>query len=437
MIETSTAIETTLEAHFEEWIAQRFPERSELKTLKVQAFSHFKALGLPLPKSEAYKYTPITRILEKNFSFNAGEPVSSWTKDECQAHFYAAPEANHLVFVNGYFTETYSTITSPSSELQIRLLNGATLTEHQEIGELLGKTGDSSTDPFAALNLSWFVQGLYIKAEKKSVNAPVFVYHFTDSAKEATLYPRILVVGESQSQVAIYEKTFTRGAGNVLSNSVFEAEVKENAQVSYTKIQHYTPSFYSIEGIYAHQHPSSRFYSNTYSFRTALTRNNMRISIDGDNCEAHMNGLYQLGGKSHVDNYTAVDHRKPNSFSNELYKGILDENARAVFNGKIYVRPDAQKTNAFQANNNILLTDTATINTKPQLEIWADDVKCSHGCTTGQLDKEAIFYLQSRGIEKSKAQAMILNAFANETLQEVGHDTVKQEIEALILNKLG
>ncbi|MEP4136102.1 MAG: SufD family Fe-S cluster assembly protein, partial [Cyclobacteriaceae bacterium] len=159
--------------------------------------------------------------------------------------------------------------------------------------------------------------------------------------------------------------------------------------------------------------------------------------IDGENCEGHMNGLYLISGSTHVDNNTTVDHKQPNSFSNELYKGVIDEKARGVFNGKIYVRPDAQKTNAFQSNNNIIMADTATVNSKPQLEIWADDVKCSHGCTTGQLDEDAIFYLRARGISKTRAKALMLNAFAVETLEEIKQDLVKEEIENIILNKLG
>jgi Fe-S cluster assembly protein SufD len=213
--------------------------------------------------------------------------------------------------------------------------------------------------------------------------------------------------------------------------------VQANAELRYTKIQNYLTGTYAVEGIYATQKKDSRFYTNTFSFKAALIRNNIYINVDAENCEAHMNGLYQLGGKTHVDNNTSVDHLKPNCFSNELYKGILDENSRGVFNGKIYVRPEAQKTNAFQSNNNILLSDTATVNTKPQLEIWADDVKCSHGCTTGQLDEEAIFYLRSRGINKKRAKALMLNAFANETLQEVKNDLVTAEIEDIITNKLG
>ncbi|MEQ8581351.1 MAG: Fe-S cluster assembly protein SufD [Marinoscillum sp.] len=432
------SIEQTISEQFQQWIGQHFADESPLKALKTGALEQFSAMGLPAPKSEAYKYTPISRILGKQFNFAAEMTPANFSKADCQSHFYQAEDANHLVFINGLFTEEYSSIVSPSSDLTIRVLDDQALTEHSDIQRLLGKTSHIESDAFALLNLAYFNQGLYLKASKNKDNKDTFIYHFVDGTADASIvYPRILVSSETGSRLNIFEKTIIRGEQNTLSVSIFEADVQPNAELRYTKIQNFLTSTYAVEGIYATQGKDSRFYTNTFSFKAALIRNNIYINVDAENCEAHMNGLYQLGGKSHVDNNTSVDHLKPNCFSNELYKGILDENSRGVFNGKIYVRPEAQKTNAFQSNNNILLSDTATVNTKPQLEIWADDVKCSHGCTTGQLDEEAIFYLRSRGINKKRAKALMLNAFANETLQEVKNDLVTAEIEDIITNKLG
>ena len=432
------SIEQTISEQFQQWAGQHFADESPLKALKAGALEQFSTLGLPAPKSEAYKYTPISRILGKQFNFAAETTPASFSKADCQSQFYQIADANHLVFVNGLFNEEYSTIVSPSSDLTIRVLDDQALKEHSDIPKLLGKTSHIESDAFALLNLAFFNQGIYLQAAKNKDNKDTFIYHFIDgTAKDAIVYPRILVSSETGSRLNIFEKTFIRGEQNTLSVSIFEADVQANAELRYTKTQNYLTGTYAVEGIYATQKKDSRFYTNTFSFKAALIRNNIYINVDAENCEAHMNGLYQLGGKTHVDNNTSVDHLKPNCFSNELYKGILDENSRGVFNGKIYVRPEAQKTNAFQSNNNILLSDTATVNTKPQLEIWADDVKCSHGCTTGQLDEEAIFYLRSRGINKKRAKALMLNAFANETLQEVKNDLVTAEIEDIITNKLG
>lgn len=438
MSEDISTIEEQITSQVNQWIESCFSDKSGLKKRKLEALAKFSELGFPHRKSEAYKYTQISRILQKSFEFSdvAAGPTS-WTKSECQAKFYKIEKANHLVFLNGMFNEEYSQINSSSKDLEVRPLDSQTYDEYSAVKEYLGNIGDSSQDAFEALNLSYFNQGLYLQANKNSNNLPTFFYYFIDSENEQSIfYPRILTVAEQGATLDVYEKTFQKGSMNSLSVNIFEAEIKTNGNVNYTKIQNNSSGYYSVEGIYAHQHRDSRFYTNTYSFKGAVIRNNVYISVDDENCEAHMNGLYILSGKTHVDNNTSVDHRKPNSFSNELYKGILGENSRAVFNGKIYVRPDAQKTNAFQANNNILLSETATINTKPQLEIWADDVKCSHGCTTGQLDEEAIFYLRSRGIEKSKAQSLMLNAFAADTLQEVKQELVKKEIEDTILGKL-
>lgn len=419
-------------------INEQYTTESALKQLKLDALAKFQQLGFPDRKSEAYKYTQITKVLEKNFEFTGVPVTSSWSKAECQEKFYSVDTANHLVFIDGQFSEAYSLIVSSSESLKIRSLTELSPQEHPEILEHLGKTKSIDQDSFALLNLALFNQGLYIKTEKNSDCQDTFIYNFVSANEASTIsYPRILVYAETGSRLKVYEKTFVKGDFNNLSIGILESVVKANAEVRYTKLQHYESTQHAVEGIYATQAKDSRFYTNTFSFKGALIRNNVYINVDGENCEAHMNGLYQLSGKSHVDNNTSVDHLKPNSYSNELYKGILDENSRGIFNGKIYVRPDAQKTNAFQSNNNILLTDTATVNTKPQLEIWADDVKCSHGCTTGQLDAEAIFYLRSRGIEKNQAKALMLNAFANEALTELQNDLIKEEVESIILNKLG
>lgn len=421
--------ELTTQDNFSTLFDQNFDHRKgELGKFQNESFERFSALGLPNPKSEAYKFTPIQRILEKNFQTELVSTESSWTKQSCQAAFYSIEDANHLVFINGSYNEAFSDIKSHQSDLEIRTIGDHDL-------KTLGTISNQSADAFAQLNGANFKNGLYLKAAKNKENLPVYIYQFIDNSSYS--FPRILIIGDQGCSLNVYEKTYKQGDLSSFVCSILEAQVAQNADVRFTKLQNYSQSLFTVEGIYASQERDSRFYTNTYSFSGGLIRNNIVIDIDGENCEGHMNGLYQISGKTHVDNNTSVDHKAPNSFSNELYKGILDENARGVFNGKIYVRREAQKTNAFQSNNNILLSDTAVINTKPQLEIWADDVKCSHGCTTGQLDEDAIFYLRARGISKTRAKALLLNAFAGQTLAEVKSAEVKLEIEEIILKKLG
>ena len=413
-------------------------ETDPLNGLRSAAKESFLKLGFPAKKQEAYKYTPVKRVIEKNFDFaELTEPVTSWTKEACHDKFYANSEANHLVFTNGLYNQEFSVIKSPSSDLVIETIDNRTYENIADLKKYLGTLTKDKQDAFALLNLATFSQGLFLHSLKNKDNLPTYIYHFNDASAAAVSMPRILALVETGSRLRVYEKTFRSGEANHLTNSMVEADVKSNGELRWTKLQNQTVSDYAIEGFYGIQERDSRIYTNTFSFKTALTRNNLYLSLDGENCETHMHGLYHLNQTSHVDNYTSVDHTEPNSFSNELYKGIVDEKAHAVFNGKIYVRPHAQKTNAFQSNNNIILSDDAKVNTKPQLEIWADDVKCSHGCTTGQLDEEAIFYLRSRGISKTNAKALMLNAFAAETVQEVKDDLIREEVENLILNKLG
>ncbi len=421
--------EITQTDNFSVLFDQREDQRKgELGEFQVARFEQFKKLGLPAPKTEAYKFTPIARILNKNFTSEVNSTGSNWTKENCQKEFYQIEEANHLVFINGVYTKDFSNIKNNSDQLQIDVIDESQI-------KTLGQVSSQSQDAFAQLNAGLFENGLFLKTGKNRECLPVYIYHFLDENKYS--FPRILIEGADGSSLNVYEKTFIAGETPTFVCSILEAIVGKNADIRFTKLQNYSKSLFTVEGIYASQERDSRFYTNTYSFSGGLIRNNIFIDIDGENCEGHMNGLYQISGKTHVDNNTSVDHKAPNSYSNELYKGVLDENAHGVFNGKIYVRQAAQKTNAFQSNNNILLSDTAVINTKPQLEIWADDVKCSHGCTTGQLDEEAIFYLRARGISKTRAKALLLNAFAGQTLAEVKSAEMKEEIEGIILQKLG
>jgi Fe-S cluster assembly protein SufD len=244
-----------------------------------------------------------------------------------------------------------------------------------------------------------------------------------------------VVVGKS-AQVTIIEKYDSKGKANHFSNFVNEFVVNENAGLEYYSIQNDSNNRFQHTRTQIYQKNSSRVNTYTFTLQGKFYRNNLSLVLDGEGVESHMYGLYLLNNDTLGDNHTVVDHMKANSFSNELYKGIMDGSSKGVFNGKIFVRPNAQKTNAFQANKNILLSDKAQVNTKPQLEIWADDVKCSHGCTTGQIDEEALFYLRSRGINKETALAMMLYAFAGDVIDHVPNPAMKVFLDAVISDRL-
>ncbi|MBV6644776.1 MAG: Fe-S cluster assembly protein SufD [Cyclobacteriaceae bacterium] len=402
---------------------------SILKNFKETALSEMEAMGLPHKKHEEYKYTPIRKVIEK--MLQTGDADNEYIPNVDVSSFVYQVEGNHLIFVNGEFRPDLSII-NITDGLEITKIDESSF---KEFGEVINKASDQSYNAFTAWNSAMFQNGLSIEVAKKTNPAPIFIYHFYQSESLVLSHPRILVSVESSAAVDITEKSiFTNG--QVFSNNVTEVLLQQNAKMSLTKLQNHDEQSVLHDGVHVRQARDSRFDINTFSFAGKMIRNNLNISLDDENCETNMHGLYLLNGTTHVDNHTAVDHKKPHSLSNELYKGIVDGKAKAVFNGKIFVRPGAQQTNAFQSNNNVSLSEGATINTKPQLEIWADDVKCSHGCTIGQLDEEAIFYLRARGLDEVSAKAMLLNAFAEETLQNVTQEVVNSEITEMISNRL-
>ncbi len=403
--------------------------------VRMAALEHFKALGLPV-KTEEYKHTPITRALDKNFTFDSvtTEPV---IKD---IHQFLIPdvEANILVFVNGVYSAEHSTIQSPASEVQVQSLQEALNAKNVTAVEHFNQHINTKADAFAAWNTADWKAGLFIHVPDDSVVEKPFIIHYINDAStsEVIATNRNLIVIGKNSLITIVEKFDSVGPGNHFTNLVNEVAVEEHGRMEYYTFQNDKGNRFQYTHTEIHQKRSS--YVNTYTFdlHGRMLRTNLNLIIDGEEIESHMYGLYLLTGNTLSDNHTIVDHKKPNSLTNELYKGVMDERSAGVFNGKIYVRPNAQKTNAFQSNRNILLSETATVNTKPQLEIWADDVKCSHGCTTGQLDEEALFYLRTRGIDKETARAMMLYAFAREVSEKIPHGGLRAYADKAITERL-
>jgi len=407
-----------------------------LQAQRKEALETFKKLGLPATKAEEYKHTPVTRILQKNFNF---EKTSSRSGEVNPADFFIPGiEANVIVLVNGILKKEYCSIISPSSEIAILNLNDALGETDSVAAGYIGQYADIKADPFTAWNTAAWTSGVFIHvADNTVVNKPVLIYNLHDAREGQVISANrnLFVVGKN-SEVTIVEKFDSLGEHSHFSNSVTEAVVGTNAGLELYSVQNDSGNRYQQGLTHIHQSDSSRVNTFTFTLNGKLVRNNLQLSLDGEGIESHMFGLYLVTGDTLADNHTVVDHRKPNSFSNEIYKGIMDGSSKGVFNGKIYVRPQAQKTNAFQANRNILLSDKAVVNTKPQLEIWADDVKCSHGCTTGQLDEEAMFYLQTRGINKETSRAMMLYAFAIEILDNVKNKGLKEYFDQLVSERL-
>ena len=401
---------------------------------RADALQVFETLGLPFPKHEEYKYTPITRTLEKNFTF-APSAASGQLSDVAQ-FFIPGIQGNRIVFIDGVFSKEHSQI--DSSEVQIQKLNEALEQKNEDAVTHFSKYADYKNDALAAWNRAGWTEGVLISIPaNKVVEKPIAIYNIANgTAGEVVSLARNLFIAAKNSQATIIEKFDSAGNANHFTNYVNEIVICENAGLEFYSIQNDNGNRYQFNLTQVYQKNNSRLNTYTFTLNGKMLRNNLQLALDGEGIESHMYGLYLLDKDTHADNHTVVDHKKPNSFSNELYKGVMDGNSRGVFNGKIYVRPNAQKTNAFQSNRNVLLSDKATVNTKPQLEIWADDVKCSHGCTTGQIDEEALFYLQSRGISKETARAMMLYAFAGEVLDHVPNPVMKEYLDKLISERL-
>jgi Fe-S cluster assembly protein SufD len=409
----------------------------QLKRIEQTAFDAFDRWGIPTVRHEEWKYTRISSLFNKEFTLV--QQAASLTKADLDAvRPMGHEEVNELVFVNGLYSPGLSTIRS--AELIILPLKEAAENEYKDVvAKHLGHSSNYLKDGIHALNTAFIHGGVFIHVKNRQiVEHPVYIYNVTDARTANILsQPRSLVhIGEG-AQIQFAETYATIGASESFTNQVMEVVVEKDALVDYYKIQNDSTQTNHVSTTHFRLVGKSVVHSVTISLNGGIVRNNLNMVLEAEHSEAGMYGLYFLKDQAHVDNHTVVDNVKPHSLSNELYKGVIDDSATAVFNGKIFVQPQAQKTNAFQSNKNILLSDGASVNTKPQLEIFADDVKCSHGCTVGRLDDEGLFYLRSRGISKDRARALLVNAFAMDILEHIKPAELRTHVQNLIYERLG
>ncbi|HEX2607293.1 MAG TPA: Fe-S cluster assembly protein SufD, partial [Flavisolibacter sp.] len=412
--------------------------RSVLTSMEQNAYDAFNKLGVPTVKQEEWKYTRIGSVLNKDQNWSYGQEPNALSQTELAGiRLPGHEQANELVFVNGRYMAGLSSIRS--KELIVQSLEEAAHNEYKDIVSThLGHSGRYLKDGMHALNTAFVQEGVYIHIPKgRIMEHPVYVYYITDARVDNILsQPRILLYAGEAAQVRIVETYHTVGQAEGFTNQVMEVIVEKEAVVDYYKIQNDATHTHQVSTTHFRQIGKSTINSLTISLNGGIIRNNLNIVLEAEHCESHLHGIYFLKGQTHVDNHTTVDNVKPHCQSNELYKGVMDDASTAVFNGKIFVQPQAQKTNAFQSNKNILLSDNASVNTKPQLEIFADDVKCSHGCTVGQLDEEGMFYLRSRGVPEKIAKSLLVQAFAFDVLELIRLDVIRDYVEQLIAQRL-
>ncbi len=411
---------------------------SSLGTIRRHAFNAFEEKGIPTTRLEEWKYTRISGLFDQEYLFPVNEETGALSEQELDAvRLPGHEQSNELIFINGIFSFSRSTIRS--DELVVLPLEVAAKNEYRDIvAKHLGHSSNYLKDGINALNTAFVCGGVFIQVKKDQVAAhPVYIYHITDT-RSGNIFsqPRSLLHVDQHAQVQVVETYTTIGKAESFTNQVMEMAVEEDAMVEYYKIQNDAGHANQVSTTHIRQTGKSYVHAVTISLNGAMIRNNLDVVLEAERCEAHLYGLYFLHGKSHIDNHTVVDNVKPNCFSNELYKGIINDQATAVFNGKIFVQPQAQKTNAYQSNKNILLSDTASVNTKPQLEIFADDVKCSHGCTVGRLDEEGLFYLRSRGISEKIARSLLVHAYAIDILEHIKPAPIRMYVDQLISERL-
>lgn len=405
---------------------------SILKTKKTKVFDSLDDV-LKTYKEE-YKYSPLLRKVSKKFDILRVDSFKEKKKNIDKKILNQYKNQYSIITINGLFQKNESKIPNGISVNTFDKLNN---TDKKFFHKFFNNQDDSKSDIFTSINTINYKESLLIKIDKNySKKDHVNILNFIISNSGASInHIRKLIVSNQNSKSVFIEEFISLDSIENFSTSVTEIIQEENSEIEYLNIQNDKNNFH-FNSINISQKQNSISNCFTFSYSGALVRNNLNIKLKEKNCYSNMYGFYALREKSHVDNHTTVDHIDENSISNEHYKGIMDNNSNGVFNGKIFVRRKAQKTNAFQSNNNILLSDEAKINTKPQLEIWADDVKCSHGCTVGQLDKEAIFYLQSRGISKEKAISMLLGAFSEEIIEKIENQFIKEKIKKITYKKL-
>lgn len=408
-----------------------------LHQLRKEALKQFETSNFPTQKNEEWKYTDVSPIVKRNFIPAVNSPKLNFNKEEIAKYLFKDIDCYLLVFVNGIYNEELSYVQDVPSGVTIGNIKKHAKENSAFVENYLGKLAVIENS-FNSLNTAYSVDGLIVVVpDNKVVDKPIQVLYLNSSEKEEVLSsPRNLIIAGKNSQVSIIANYRGVSDKSYLSNNVTEVFVDDDAIVNIYKIQNELDEAYHIEKVQAKQGKSSVFNHYNIAFGGAIVRNDINSVHDGENIETHYYGLYMINGKQHVDNHTFVDHAKPNCMSNELYKGILDDNARGVFNGKIIVRQDAQKTNAYQQNKTILLSKTATIDTKPQLEIFADDVKCSHGATVGHLDDVSEFYIRSRGVPQELAKSMLIRAFANDVIETIKIEPLKEQINHMIFEHL-
>ena len=408
-----------------------------INSFREAAFGKFSELGIPTKKDEAYKYTNLNIFFDHDYASYFMPEASDFEKAEEFRCDIADLDAHGIVLLNGFYPTINEKLRQLPSGVWIGSLNEAAKKFPEIIEKHYGKYAHSDTDGLVHLNSAMASDGVFVYVpEGVTLSKPVQVVNLVQSEVDSFNQHRNLIIVEKRAEFSIIICDHTLSPKKFLTNAVTEVFVGEDAHFDIIRVQNEHNAACKITHTFIHQERNSVASSNNMTLHGGLIRNSTYHYLGGEGAESNSYGLFLADKWQHIDNYVNVDHAFPHCTSNQLFKGVLDDMSTGAFNGRILVRPDAQGTLAYQKNNNILLTDDAKMDTKPQLEIYADDVKCSHGATVGQLDNDALFYLQSRGINKREARLMLMFGFAHEVIQNIKIEPLRERMDNLVMQRL-
>ena len=418
---------------------QRLATRNDprwLRKVREDAFARFCETGFPTTHEEDWRFTNVSAIAQTSFQLAVDDSCAISERDI--EPYRLAESVCQMVFINGYFAPELSRINDLPSGLKINTLSKILAEDPERAEKYLGRYLDVHRDAFAALNTAFLREGAYIHIQRRAViEQPVYLLYISTGDGPIMSHPRNLVIADRESQAAVVEDYVSLGgSGSAFCNAVTELVAEDAAVVSHYMIERENRDSFNVSTLRVEQRRGANVASHSVLLGGGLVRNNVHPVLAGEGAECLINGLFIGGGHQHLDNYMLVEHASPHGESRQFYNGILDAQAHGVFHGRIIVHKEAQKTDAKQTNRNLLLSDDARIDTKPQLEIHADDVKCTHGATIGQIDEDALFYLRSRGIDQATARKLLLYAFAGECLDRMKEPLVRTFIEGLIRQHL-
>jgi Fe-S cluster assembly protein SufD len=409
-----------------------------LLPLRKAGIARFAELGFPTVHDEDWRFTNVTPLAKLPFKPAVESADDTAAKGALEKHVFAHLPGSRLVFVNGHFNNALSSVNRLPKGVKVASLADAMKNDSAFIEKQLGQFARTDDNSFAALNQALFLDGGFVHIPANQVVEEPIQLVFVSTAKHNgdTIQPRNLIVTEAGSNATVIESYLAADHAAYFTNAVTEIVAGDNAALEHVKFQDEAPDAFHLATIAGNLGGTSNVNVHSFALGAKLSRNNIRAKLAGEGLECILNGLYLTRGEQLADHHMIVEHTQPHCASHEYFNGILDDKSKGVFHGRIYVHPVAQKTDAKQTNKNLLLSDDATADTKPQLEIYADDVKCTHGATVGQLNDEAIFYLRSRGLGEDTARRMLIHAFAGEIIARVKHDAVREELDKVIWDRL-